>query len=76
MTKHSNKIPAADRRRAILTAATPVFARLGRAGATTKDIAKAARVSEALLYSHFSSKEALYSDLEITASRQAWSPVY
>ena len=64
MTPSANKLPAADRKRAILKAASPVFARLGRAGATTKEIAKAAGISEALLYKHFEGKEALYAQLE------------
>lgn len=64
MCPRSTRLPAADRKEAILTAAAPVFARLGRDGATTKEIAKAAGVSEALLYKHFPGKEALYAELE------------
>lgn len=64
MHKRSRKLPAADRKEAILAAAVPVFARLGRAGATTKEIARAAGISEALLYRHFPGKEALYAELE------------
>lgn len=64
MNKSSTKLSASERKQAILAAAGPVFARLGRAGATTKDIAKAAGVSEALLYRHFSGKEELYANLE------------
>jgi AcrR family transcriptional regulator len=64
MHKRSRKLPASDRKEAILAAAVPVFARLGRAGATTREIAKAAGISEALLYKHFSGKEALYAELE------------
>jgi hypothetical protein len=64
MHRRSRKLPATDRKEAILAAAVPVFARLGRAGATTKEIAKAAGISEALLYKHFSGKEALYAELE------------
>lgn len=64
MSKSSPKLSASERKQAILAAAVPVFARLGRAGATTKDIAKAAGISEALLYRHFSGKEELYADLE------------
>ncbi len=64
MPLRSRRLPATDRRQAILAAATPVFARLGRDGATTKVIAAAAGVSEALLFKHFPTKDALYAQLE------------
>jgi AcrR family transcriptional regulator len=64
MPQRSTKLPAVSRKQAIVTAAIPVFARLGRAGATTKIIAQAAGVSEALLYKHFPAKDALYAQLE------------
>lgn len=64
MQTRASRLPAADRKLAILVAAAPLFARLGRSGATTKDIAKAAGISEALLYRHFSGKDALYAELE------------
>ena len=64
MPQRSRRLPAADRKEAIVVAATPVFARLGRAGATTRIIAQAAGVSEALLYRHFPAKAALYAQLE------------
>ena len=64
MHQRSRRLPATDRKEAILRAATPIFARLGRAGATTKVIANAAGVSEALLFKHFSTKDALYARLE------------
>ncbi len=64
MPQQSKRLPAMDRRNAIVVAATPVFARLGRVGATTKIIAQAAGVSEALLYKHFPAKDALYAQLE------------
>jgi AcrR family transcriptional regulator len=64
MPSNRSKLPAADRKQSILAAAAPVFARLGRAGATTKEIAEAAGISEALLYRHFSGKDALYTELE------------
>lgn len=59
-----SRLSATDRRQAILSAAAPIFARLGRDGATTKEIARAAGVSEALLYRHFTSKDVLYAALE------------
>ena len=58
-----------DRRRAILSAVMPVFAERGFAAATTRELARAAGVSEALLYRHFPSKEALYA--AITAEHLA-----
>ncbi|GBQ21945.1 TetR/AcrR family transcriptional regulator [Gluconacetobacter sacchari] len=64
MPPHPSRLSATDRRNAILAAAAPIFARLGREGATTKEIARAAGVSEALLYRHFTGKEALYAALE------------
>ena len=64
MPQRSRKLLATDRKESIVAAATPVFARLGRAGATTKIIAQAAGISEALLYKHFPAKNALYAELE------------
>src|SRR6266702_4036750 len=49
-----------ERRRGIVEAAVPLFARKGFAGTTTKEIAEAAQVSEALVFKHFPSKAALY----------------
>jgi AcrR family transcriptional regulator len=54
----------ADARKAdILRAALPLFAMKGFAATTTKDLAKAAQVSEGLLYKHFPSKESMYQEL-------------
>jgi AcrR family transcriptional regulator len=50
----------AERRDAIVKAVLPVFARKGFHAATTKELAEAAQVSEALLYKHFPSKESLF----------------
>jgi len=51
------------RREAILTAAKGCFARHGYAGTTTRSIAVAAGISEALLFRHFPSKSALYAEI-------------
>jgi len=51
------------RRRAIVTAAVPLFARNGFAGTTTRELAAAAGVSEALLFRHFPSKQLLYREI-------------
>src|SRR6476620_9295010 len=55
---------AKDRKLAIVKAAMPLFARKGFAQTTTKDLAKAAGVSEPLLYKHFPSKKALYLEIQ------------
>ena len=49
-----------ERKAAILQAARRVFAQKGFDGTTTRELAQAAGVSEALLYKHFPSKESLY----------------
>ena len=51
---------AEARREAIVEAVRDVFAEKGFDGTTTRELAKAAGVSEALLYKHFPSKEVLY----------------
>ena len=48
---------------AIAEAAMPLFARNGFAGTTTREIARAAGVSEALVFQHFPSKAALYQNI-------------
>jgi AcrR family transcriptional regulator len=57
------RMHAKERKRAIVEAAMPLFARKGFAETTTKDLARAAGVSEPLLYKHFPSKEALYTEI-------------
>src|SRR5258708_27092279 len=54
------RLDAAARRQAIVEAALPLFARKGFLGTTSKEIAEAAHVSEALVFKHFPSKAALY----------------
>ena len=51
---------AADRRQQILQAAMGLFARRGFNGTTTREIARRARVNEAIIFRHFPSKEDLY----------------
>ena len=59
-TAPATRLPAAERRLAILEAALRVFSEGSYAGATTAEIAREARVSEPILYRHFSSKRELY----------------
>ena len=58
------RMAAEDRKLAIVQAALPLFARKGFAETTTKELARAANVSEPLLYKHFPSKEALYLEIQ------------
>jgi len=61
---------ADERKEAILLASLKLFARHGFHGVTTRAIAGAAGISEALLYRHFESKDALYTALETWCLRQ------
>ena len=51
------------RREQILQTAFELFSRKGFSGTTTKDIARAAGVSEAMVFKHFASKDELYGAL-------------
>ncbi|MEQ1763984.1 MAG: TetR/AcrR family transcriptional regulator [Pyrinomonadaceae bacterium] len=51
------------RREQILQTAFDLFSHRGFSGTTTKDIAKAAGVSEAMVFKHFASKDELYGAL-------------
>jgi len=63
------KLSAQQRRDAIVNAALPLFARKGFTSTTTRELAEAAGVSEALIYKHFPSKESLYSEFQNTGCR-------
>jgi AcrR family transcriptional regulator len=52
-----------ERRKRIVRAAVPLFARKGFAGTTTRELAEAAGISEALLFRHFPSKQSLYREI-------------
>jgi AcrR family transcriptional regulator len=54
------RLPAAERRQALIEAALRVFASGSYSGATTAEIAREAGVSEPILYRHFGSKRDLY----------------
>ncbi len=58
-----SRINAEERKRKIIDAAKPLFASNGFNGTSVRDIAKAADVSNALLYKHFPSKEAMYDEI-------------
>ena len=57
------RLDSDERRKRIVRAAVPLFARRGFAGTTTREIAEAAGISEALLFRHFPSKQLLYREI-------------
>jgi AcrR family transcriptional regulator len=59
----SVRLDGDERRKAIVAAAVPLFARKGFAGTTTKELAEVAGISEALLFRHFPSKKHLYAEI-------------
>ena len=54
------RIPGAERRERILSTSMRLFAARGFAATKTKDVARAAGVSEAMVFKHFPDKESLY----------------
>jgi AcrR family transcriptional regulator len=56
----SSRLSSDERRQAIIEAAKGLFAKKGFDRTTSRDLAKAARVSEALLYKYFPTKLSLY----------------
>lgn len=65
------RLPAPERRRALLEAALRVFSTGSYAGATTAEIAREAGVSEPILYRHFACKRDLY----IACLEEVWRRV-
>ncbi len=66
---------AEERREAIVAAAVPLFAERGFDAVTTRDIAAAAGVSEALLYRHFASKQHIYEAIQTSCVAESAEPV-
>ncbi|MEO1129860.1 MAG: helix-turn-helix domain-containing protein [Planctomycetota bacterium] len=54
------RLPAAERREQLLETAVKLFAERGYAGATTSELARAAGVTEPIIYRHFRSKKKLF----------------
>jgi AcrR family transcriptional regulator len=65
------RLPAAERRRALIETAVKVFAAGSYRGVTTAEIARAAGVSEPILYRHFASKRELF----LAAVEHVWCDV-
>src|SRR6202158_5314678 len=62
--KTAVKLSSEERRTAIIRAVRQVFAEKGFDGTTTRELASAAGVSEALLFKHFPNKEALFTAMQ------------
>jgi AcrR family transcriptional regulator len=54
------RLSMADRRRQLITIAAGLFAARGFAGTTTRSLARAAGVTEGVIFQHFADKDALY----------------
>jgi len=71
----ASRMSGADRRTAIISAAQRVFIEKGLYRTTTRELAEAAGVSEALLFKHFPNKEALYSAIQMSCFKEEGSKV-
>jgi AcrR family transcriptional regulator len=74
-TKPALRISGEERRAAIVRAARNVFVEKGFHATTTRELAKAAGVSEALLFKHFPSKEALYVAIQRSCFKEEGSKI-
>jgi len=70
LTRRPRRLTAEARRQAILASAKQVFGSRGYHDTTTREIAAAAAVSEALLYQHFDGKRQLFEAVVHTAAAQ------
>jgi TetR/AcrR family transcriptional regulator len=72
----TTRLSATDRRRQLLETAMDFFSRQGFEGTTTKEIAAAAGVTEAIIFRHFPTKQALYTAVldyrHQSAQMQGW----
>lgn len=65
------RLPAATRRCQLIAAATRLFSERGFGGTTTREIAEAAGMNEALIFRHFPHKEELYAAILEEKAREA-----
>ena len=69
--EHGVRMTGGKRREQIIETAVNLFSQKGFKGTTTKEIARAAGVSEAMVFKHFESKDALYGAiLEVKGCRE------
>ena len=65
---HTPRLQASDRRLQLVETALDFFSRKGFSGTTTKEIAAAAGVTEAIIFRHFPTKQDLYALLRELAA--------
>lgn len=58
--EHAQRMTGDDRRRQLIEVAVDLFSKKGFGGTTTKEIATAAGVTEAIIFRHFATKQDLY----------------
>jgi len=68
--KATARMSSDERKAAIIQAVRQAFAEKGFHGTTTKELAKAAGVSEALLFKHFPTKESLFVAMKLSCCSQ------
>ncbi len=68
--KTATKMTSEERKESILKAVRKVFADKGFRGITSRELAQAAGISEALLFRHFPNKEALYGAIQESCCRK------
>jgi AcrR family transcriptional regulator len=73
--RSTTKMSGEERHAAIIKAALRVFVEKGFYRTTTRELARAAGVSEALLFKHFPSKEALYSAIQMSCFKEEGSKI-
>jgi AcrR family transcriptional regulator len=74
-TAARRRMPAAQRKTQIVVAARDMFVRYGYSGTRTRNIAEAAGVTEAVLYQHFPSKEALFNEAIVSVLTKTRSDI-
>lgn len=67
------RLPAEDRRRQLIEVAVDLFSRKGFGGTTTREIAAAAGVTEAIIFRHFATKQDLYTAILETEGTGSWT---
>jgi AcrR family transcriptional regulator len=76
--KRKNRLSGNERREQIIRVATELFSRVGFRGATMRQLAEKAGISEAMIYHHFPSKEVLYESMlqtKLDNSKHLFYPV-